>query len=110
MRILKMYLKQSFFYSKWVLQAILSVTVISNCDFGSSNFDTAFLTDCTKFLSVFLSYWTVNLMRILKMYLKQSFFYSKWVLQAILSLTVFSNCVLNISNFDTAFLPDCTKF
>jgi len=48
-------------------------------------------------------------MRILKMCLKQSFFYSKWILQAILSLTVLSNCVSHISNFDTAFLPDCTK-
>jgi len=37
------------------------------------------------------------------MCLKQSFSHSKWVLQAILSLTVFSN-------LNTAFLPDCTGF
>jgi len=48
-----MWLKQSFSYSKWVLQAILSLTVLSYCVSGSSNFDTAFLPDCTKFCSVF---------------------------------------------------------
>jgi len=51
MRISKMYLKQSFSYCKWVLQAILSLTVLSN----SSIFDT-----------VFQDYWIGNLMRILK--------------------------------------------
>jgi len=40
-------LKHSFSHSKWVLQAILSLTVPSNCVYGSSNFDTAFLPDCT---------------------------------------------------------------
>jgi len=110
MRILKMYLKLSFSHFKWILQTRLSLTVLSNCVCGSSNFDTAFLPDCTKFLSVFLSYWTVNLMRILKMYLKHSFFYSKWILQAILSVTVISNCNFSSSNFDTVFLPNCTKF
>jgi len=40
---------------------------------------------------------------------KQSFSHSKWVLHGILFLTVFSNCVSGSSNFDTAFLPDCTK-
>jgi len=49
-------------------------------------------------------------MRIRKMCLKQSFSYHKWVLQAILSLPVLSNCVSGSSNYDTAFLPDCTKF
>jgi len=49
-------------------------------------------------------------MRIPKMCLKQSFSHPKLVFQAILSLTVFSNCVSGRSNFDTAFLPDCTKF
>jgi len=37
-----MCLKQSFFHSKWVLRAILSLTVLSSCLSGSSNFDTAF--------------------------------------------------------------------
>jgi len=49
-------------------------------------------------------------MIILKMCLKQSFSHSRWVLQANLSMTVFSNCVSDSSNFDTAFFPDCTKF
>jgi len=48
-------------------------------------------------------------MKIPKMCLKLLFFYSKWVLQAILSLTVLSNCVSSSTNFDTTFLPDCTK-
>jgi len=47
-----MCLKQSFSYPKWVLQAILSLTVFLNCLSGSSNFDTAFLYDCTKFCCV----------------------------------------------------------
>jgi len=49
-------------------------------------------------------------MGIPKIYLKQSFSHYKWVLQAISSLTVFSNSVSSNSNFDIAFLPDCTKF
>jgi len=53
MRIPKMCLKQPFSHSKWVLQAILSLTVPLNCVSDSLNFDTAFLPDCTKFCSVF---------------------------------------------------------
>jgi len=49
-------------------------------------------------------------MRIPKMYLKQSFSLYKWVLQTIMSLTVFSNCVSVSSNFDTALLPDFVVF
>jgi len=109
-RIPKMCLKSTFSFSKWVVQAILSLIVLSNCVSVSSNFDTAFLPDCTKFCSGFACYWIENLMRILKMCLKSSFSYSKWVVQAILSLIVLSNCVSVSSNFDTAFLPDCTKF
>jgi len=48
-----MCLKLLFSYSKCVLQVILSLTVLSNCVFDSSNFDSAFLTDCGKFCSVF---------------------------------------------------------
>jgi len=110
MRIPKMCLKQSFSYSNWVLPAILSLTIISNCVSVSSEFDTAFLPDCTKFCNIFWGYWIGNLMRIPKMYLKQSFSYSKLVLPAILFWTVHSNCVSVSSEFDTAFLPDCTKF
>jgi len=43
-------------HSKWVLQAILSLTVLSNCVSGSSNFDTAFFLDCNN----------VNLKNVLK--------------------------------------------
>jgi len=53
MSILKMWLKQSLSYSKWVFQGILSLTFLSNCISSSSNYDTAFLPDCTKFLSFF---------------------------------------------------------
>jgi len=42
--------------------------------------------------------------------LKQSVTHSKLVLQTILVLTDLSNCVSVSSNFDTPFLPDCTKF
>jgi len=55
MRISEIYLKQSFSHSKWVLQVILSLTVLSNCLSGRSNFDTDFLPDYTKFCVVFLS-------------------------------------------------------
>jgi len=44
------------------------------------------------------------------MCLKQSFSHSKWVLEAILYLTVFSNCVSSSSNLNTAFLPHCIAF
>jgi len=110
MRIPKMCLKLSFSHSKWVWQAILSLTVFSNCVSDNWNFDTVFLPDCTKFYSIFSCYWIGNLMRIPKMSLKQSFSHSKWVWQVILSLTLLSNCVSDNSNFDTVFLPDCTKF
>jgi len=55
MKFPKMCLRQSFSYSKSVLQSILSVTVLSNCISVCSNFDTTFLLDCTKlkFYSVF---------------------------------------------------------
>jgi len=49
-----MCLKQSVFYSKRVLPSILSLTVLSNCVSGGSNFNIAFLPDCTKFCTVFL--------------------------------------------------------
>jgi len=48
-----MCLKQSLSHSKWVLQEILSLTDLSNCVSGSSNFDSDFVPDCTKFCSVF---------------------------------------------------------
>jgi len=105
-----MCLKQLFLYSKWSLQPIFSLTVLSNCGSGSSNFDTTFLLDCTKFCSVFSGHLIGNLIRITKMCLKQSFSYSKRILPASLFLTVFSNCVSDSSSFHTLFLADCTKF
>jgi len=53
MKIPKMCLKLLFSYSKWVLQAILCLNVLSSCVSDSSNFDSAFLFDCTKFRTVF---------------------------------------------------------
>jgi len=85
-----MCLKLLFSHSKWVLQVFLSLTVLLNCVSVSSNFDSAFLPDCTTFCSVFSCYWIGNLMRIPKMCLKLSFSHSQWALQVILSLTVFS--------------------
>jgi len=104
-----MCLKLLFSYFKRILQAILSLTVLTNCISGSSYFDTAFCPDCTKFCSVFLGYWIENLIRIPNMCLILLFSYFKRILQAILSLTVFSNCNFVSSNFDTAFLPGCIK-
>jgi len=51
-----MCLKLSFSHSKWVLQAILFLTVLLNCGSGSSNYDTPFFPDCTKFCTVFLGF------------------------------------------------------
>jgi len=56
MQISKMCIKPSFSYSKWVLQGILCLTVLSNYVFGSSNFDIPFLSDCIKFYSGFSVY------------------------------------------------------
>jgi len=53
MRIPKMYLKESFSYSKWILQSNLSLAVLSNCVSVNSNFDTIFPPGCIKFCSVF---------------------------------------------------------
>jgi len=70
MRIPKMCLKLSVSFSKGFLQAILSLAVFSNCVFGNSNVDSAFLADCTRFCSVFLCHPLGNLVRIPKMCLK----------------------------------------
>jgi len=59
-----MCLKESLSHSKLNLQAILSLTVLSNCVSVSSNFDTAFLPDCTKFSSDFQVIKYENLMKI----------------------------------------------
>jgi len=53
MRIPKVCLKQYFSYSKWVFQAILPLTVLSNCVSGSSNFDTAFHPPVSNFVVFF---------------------------------------------------------
>jgi len=56
MKIPKMCLKLLFFHSKWVLQAIVSLTVLPNCLYSSTNFDITFLPDCTKSYSVFFRF------------------------------------------------------
>jgi len=86
------------------------MTVFSNCVSVSSKFNISFLHDGTKFCSVFSGYRIENLIRMPKMCLKQLFSFSKWVLQAILSLIVLSNCVSVSSNFDTTFVPGDIKF
>jgi len=60
MRIRKICLKPPFSHSKCVLQAILSLTILSNCVYVRSNFDTAVLADCTKYCVVFSCYWTLD--------------------------------------------------
>jgi len=60
-----MCLNQSFSHCKWILHAVLYLTISTNCVYGSSNFDTAFLPDFTKFCSIFLCHSIENLMRIL---------------------------------------------
>jgi len=81
-----------------------------NCVSGSSNFDTAFLTDYTKFWSVLSGYWLGNLMGIPKMCLKQTFSHFKWVLQAILSLTVLSNCFWQVITMTPLFSLTVSSF
>jgi len=110
MRNPEMCLKLSFSHYKWISQAILSLTVLENCLSDSSNIHTVFLPACTKFCSVFSGYWIGNFMRIPEMCLKLSFSHYKWILQAILSLTVLENCLSDSSNIHTVFLPACTKF
>jgi len=56
MRIPKMCLELSFSYSNWIIPAILSLTVLSNCISVSSSFDTAILPDCTESRSALLGY------------------------------------------------------
>jgi len=82
-----MCLKLSLSPSKSFLQAVLSLTVFSNCISGSSTFTPVFSLTVSNF-EVVSCYWIGNLMRILKICLKLSFSHSKWVLQAILSLSV----------------------
>jgi len=48
-----MCLKQSFSYFKWVLHAILSLTVLSKCITGSSNFDPPFSLTVPNFVMLF---------------------------------------------------------
>jgi len=73
------------------------------CVSAISIFDTAFLSDCTKFCSVFSGYWIGNLMRIPKMCLKQSFSHFKWVWQF---CSWMSNCAQKFScsiRYNTCF-------
>jgi len=83
MTIPKMCLKKLFSHFKWVLQAISSLSSFQTVFLANSNFDTAFLPDCTQYCSVFSGYQIGNLMRIPKLCVKQSFSYYKWVWQAL---------------------------
>jgi len=47
------------------LQTVTPVTLLLCCVSGSSNFNTAFLPDCTEFCSIFSGYGIENLMEIL---------------------------------------------
>jgi len=107
MRIPKMCLKQSLYYSKWMLQIILSLTVLLYCA-SCSSMTPLFSLAVSTFWVFFSAYWIGNSMRIPKMCLKQSFSYYKWVFQAIFSLTVSSNCIFINSNIDSVFLSNCT--
>jgi len=77
MGIPKMCLKLSFSHFKWGLLAVLALTVLPNCVSGSSNFDSTFLLDCTKFFSIFSYYLIGNLMGIPKIILKLLFSHFK---------------------------------
>jgi len=105
-RIPKMCLKLPFSHYNWVLQSILYLTVFLAIQILTPLFSLTVL----NFVVFFLCFWIGNLVRIPKMYLKLSFSHYKWVLHAILSLTVFLNCLFDNSNVDTTFLPDCTEF
>jgi len=83
---------------------------ISNCVSGNSNFDTAFLPDCTTFCSTFWCYWIGHLMRILKMCLKQSLSHFKWVLQVTLSLTVIQTVFLAVQTLIPLFSETLPNF
>jgi len=65
-----MCLEQSFSHFKWVLQAILSLTVLSDYVSGSSKLDTSLFYLTVPNVVFFLGYWIENLMRIPKMCLK----------------------------------------
>jgi len=63
------------------LQVGFTGDFVTDCPFKlcvSLNFGTAFLSDCTKFCSIFFSCYRIgNLMRISNMCLKLTFFHSK---------------------------------
>jgi len=106
----KMCLKQSFSYYKWVLPAILSLTVLSKYISVSSNFDTAILLDCTESRSVLSGYWIGNLMRIQKMCLIQTFCHYKGVLQAILSFQTVFLAVQTLTLLFSLIVPNFVVF
>jgi len=99
-----MCLKQAFSHSKWVLHTILSLTVLSNCVFVRSNFDTAFLSDCTKFCSVFFRLLDRKFNEVSKNVFKTVVF----LLQVSFTDDFVPDCAFKLffvsSNFDTAFI------
>jgi len=88
---------------------ILYLSVLSNCVSVSSNFNTAFLPDCTKSCSVFSRLLDRKFNKDSKNVLKRVIF----SLQVGLTVNFVSDCLFKLGfcqfNFDTAFLPDCTK-
>jgi len=84
MRIPKVSLKQSFSHSKWVFHAVLSMTVLQALT-------ALFFLTVPNFV-VFFRLMDREFNEDSKSVLKQSFSRSKWVFQAVLSMTVLSNC------------------
>jgi len=96
------------------LQVCFTGNFVLDCPFKlcfwQIKFSTNFFPDFFEFCSGFSCHWKENLIKILKMCLKLSFFHSKCDLQVILSLIVLSKWVSGSSNFYTTFLPDFTQF
>jgi len=109
MRISKMCLEQLFSHYKWAFTDDFVPDFPFKVTFRQFIIWHRFSPGLYQILQCFLGYRIGNLMKILKMALKQLFSHSKWVLQTILSLTALSNCVSSSCYFDTAVLPDCIK-
>jgi len=104
-----MFLEQSFSHSKWVLQAILSLTVLSNCVSGSTNFDIIFLADCTKSCSLFMLLdWKFN--KVSKNVLKTVIFSLQVGFTSDLSLNVLSKAVQILTPLFFLTVPNCVVF
>jgi len=81
---------------------ILFLTVLLKRVSVNLNYDTAFLSDCTKFSSIF-TLLNRKFNENSKNVLKQSFSHSKWVLQVILSLTTFQTVFMSVQTLTPLF-------